>query len=215
MPGIIRPGERLRRRRHGGDAHLKPVRVGPSETIPRIDGRLGLSAPTGRTCCVCELTAPGGSAGRGIPQRSGRRLPAALIQPMGRMTPRGAPTMPKLSPTLQRKLVAVGIVLVLAAGVALALTLRQGARQRRVDACRQKRTEISRFRKQTFDTQLDQMRRMRLNPEQVSTLRRVDPAAYARYAQAYGDQVDRVAQAADRLGTMVDAYRAADCLAVE
>ena len=34
-------------------------------------------------------------------------------------------------------------------------------------------------------------------------------------AQAYGDQVDRVAQTADRLGAMVDAYRAGNYVEVK
>lgn len=123
--------------------------------------------------------------------------------------------MPKLQPGLQRKLIVVGVLAGIIALAALGLTLQQRERRRLLSLCRQKRTEIVRFRKDSFDTQLDQMRRMRLNKEQVSTLRRVDPAAYARYAQAYGDQVDRVAVAADRLGAMVDAYRASDCLAAE
>lgn len=123
--------------------------------------------------------------------------------------------MPKLSRTLHRRLMIVGVLVVVAAAVALVLTLQNRARQRRVEACRDKRAEISSFREKSFDAQLQQMRQMRLNPEQVKTLRRVNPAAYAQYAQAYGDQVDRVAKAADRLGQMVDEYRAGDCLSLE
>jgi hypothetical protein len=124
-------------------------------------------------------------------------------------------SMPELSPTLRRRLLVAGVLAAIAAAVLLAWTLQNRSRQRRVEACRQQRTEISRFREQSFDTQLQQMRQMRLNPEQVKTLRRVDPEAYAQYAQAYGDQVDRVAQAADQLGKMVDEYRAGDCLSLE
>jgi hypothetical protein len=123
--------------------------------------------------------------------------------------------MPKLSPTLRRRLIVAGVLLAVAAAAAVALTLQNRVRQRRVEACLQKRSEISRFREQSFEAQLEQMRQMRLNPEQVKTLRSVDPAAYAQYAQAYGDQVDRVAKAADRLGRMVDEYRDQDCLSVE
>jgi hypothetical protein len=123
--------------------------------------------------------------------------------------------MPPLSPSLRRRLILIGVLAAVAGALALTLALRQQARQRRIAACHRQRTAISSFRKESFDAPLRKMRQMRLNPEQVSTLRRVDPAAYARYAQAYGDQVDRVAQAADRLGAMVDAYRAADCLQVE
>lgn len=123
--------------------------------------------------------------------------------------------MPELSPTLRRRFILSGVLVAIAAALFLAWTLQNRSRQRRVEACRQQRTEITRFREQSFDAQLQQMRQMRLNPEQVKTLRRVDPAAYAQYAQAYGDQVDRVAQAADQLGQMVDEYRAGDCLAVE
>lgn len=123
--------------------------------------------------------------------------------------------MPKPAQNLRRKLILIGLLALAAAGVALTISLKQQARERRVAACRQQREEITRFRTDSFQTQLSQMRKLRLNPEQVTALRRVDPAAYARYAQAFGDQVDRVAQAAEQLGAKVDAYRAADCLGVE
>jgi uncharacterized protein HemX len=123
--------------------------------------------------------------------------------------------MPKLSPSLRRRLILVALLAGFAAVGWLVLKLRHEARQRQVEACRQQRAELTRFRRDSFDSQLAQMRKLRLNPEQVTTLRRVDAAAYARYAQAFGDQVDRVAQAADRLGAMVDDYRAANCLGVE
>jgi len=118
--------------------------------------------------------------------------------------------MPKMPSNLRWKLILFGVV---AAGVALTLTMRHRAHQRRIAACGQQRSEIGSFRQDGFDAQLARMRQMRLNPEQVATLRRLDPGAFARYVQAYGEQVDQVAQAADRLGAMVDAYRAADCLA--
>jgi hypothetical protein len=123
--------------------------------------------------------------------------------------------MPKLPPSLRSKLILIGVLAIAAAVVALSLTLQHQARQRRITACRQQRSEINGFRRDGFDAQLATMRQMRLNTEQAATLRRVDPGAYARYAQAFGDQVDRVAQAADRLAAKVDAYRADKCLEVE
>lgn len=123
--------------------------------------------------------------------------------------------MPKKPSNLRRNLSLLAVLAVVAAGVGLTLTMRHQAHQRRIAACRQQRSEIVNFRKDGFDAQLARMRQMRLNPEQVATLRRVDPVAFARYVQAYGDQVDQVAQAADRLGAMVDAYRAGDCLEVK
>jgi hypothetical protein len=123
--------------------------------------------------------------------------------------------MPKLSPSLRRRLILLAVVAVVAGGVALALKFRHEARQRRIAACRQQRSEISRVRTNTFDAQLAVLRKMRLNPDQGATLRRVDSQAYARYSQAFAEQVDKVATAADRLAGLVDAYRAADCLGVE
>lgn len=119
--------------------------------------------------------------------------------------------MPKLSPSLRRRLILLAVLAAVAAGVALVLKIRHEARQRQITACREQRSAISRFRTDSFTPQLAVMRQMRLNPDQRATLRRVDPDAYARYAQAYGDQVEKVAVAADRLGEMVDAFRAADC----
>lgn len=40
-----------------GDSHLKAGLVGPSETIPVIDGQVGLS--TWQNCFFCELDGPG------------------------------------------------------------------------------------------------------------------------------------------------------------
>lgn len=119
--------------------------------------------------------------------------------------------MPTLSPSLRRRLVLLAVLAAVAGGAALVLKLRHEARQRHLTACREQRSAISRFRAESFNPQLAVMRQMRLNPDQRTTLRRVDPDAYARYAQAYGDQVDKVAVAADRLAEMVDAYRAGDC----
>jgi len=123
--------------------------------------------------------------------------------------------MSKPAQPLRRKLLLIGLVALAAAAAGLALHLQNQAHQQRVSACRQQREQIARVRSDSFESQLNRMRRLRLNPEQVTTLRRVDPEAYARYAQAFGDQVDRVAQAAEQLGGLVDAYRAADCLRVE
>jgi hypothetical protein len=53
---------------------------------------------------------------------------------------------------------------------------------------------------------------MRLNPSQAETLRNADPDAYARYAVTYGQLVDQVAQAADRLGEKVDQFQSQGCV---
>lgn len=123
--------------------------------------------------------------------------------------------MPKPPPRLRRNLILVAVLAVAAAVVAVSVRMQQQARDQRIAACRQQRTAINTLRRDTFDTQLATMRKMRLNPEQAATLRRVEPEAYARYAQAFSDQVDRVAQAADQLAQKVDAYRTASCLGVE
>jgi hypothetical protein len=124
------------------------------------------------------------------------------------------PSMSK-PPRLRRNLILVAVLGVAAAVVAVSVRMQQQARDQRIAACRQQFTEITNLRRNGFDTQLATMRKMRLNPEQAATLRRVEPEAYARYAQAFGDQVDRVAQAADQLAQKVDAYRTASCLEVK
>ena len=123
--------------------------------------------------------------------------------------------MPKPPIPLRRNLILVAALAVVAATVAFTVKLQQQARDQRIATCRQQRTAINTLRRDTVDTQLARMRKMRLNPEQAATLRRVEPEAYARYAQAFGDQVDQVAQAADQLAQKVDAYRTASCLGVE
>lgn len=57
LRGIIPKGVWLHDRQDGnGDAHLKAGLVGPSETIPVIDARLGLS--TWQNIFVCEFDGP-------------------------------------------------------------------------------------------------------------------------------------------------------------
>jgi hypothetical protein len=124
------------------------------------------------------------------------------------------PPMPKPPNRLRRNLILVAVLGVAAAVVALSVRMQQ-ARDQRIAVCREQRKEINTLRRNGFDAQLATMRKMRLNPEQAATLRRVEPEAYARYAQAFGDQVDRVAQAADQLAQKVDAYRTAACLGEE
>jgi len=123
--------------------------------------------------------------------------------------------MPKPPSPLRRNLILVAVLAAVAAAVALTVHWQQQIRDERIAACRQQRSAIAKVRRDGFDAQLATMRKMRLNPEQAATLRRVEPEAYARYAQAFGDQVDRVAQAADQLAAQVDAYRTKKCLEVE
>ena len=123
--------------------------------------------------------------------------------------------MPKPPPRLRSNLILLAVLAVVAAAVALTLRVKQQARDQHGAVCRQQRTEIAKLRRDGFDAQLATMRKMRLNPDQAATLRRVEPEAYARYAQAFGDQVDRVAQAADQLAAKVDAYSKKNCLEVE
>ncbi|MCS5691943.1 hypothetical protein NZK33_08085 [Cyanobium sp. FGCU-6] len=116
---------------------------------------------------------------------------------------------------LRRNLILLAVLAAAAAAVALTVRWQQQVRDEHIAACRQQRSAIAKVRRDSFDAQLARMRKMRLNPEQAATLRRVEPEAFARYAQAFGEQVDRVAQAADQLAAQVDAYRTKNCLAVE
>jgi hypothetical protein len=84
--------------------------------------------------------------------------------------------------------------------------------QRKLQACRDLRQEIGRFRSQVFDARIQKMRNVRLNATQTATLRTVDANAFARYVGAFGDTVDQVAKAADELANLVDRYRTASCL---
>jgi hypothetical protein len=84
--------------------------------------------------------------------------------------------------------------------------------QRKLQACKDLRQEIGRFRSQVFDARIQKMRNVRLNATQTATLRNVDANAFARYVGAFGDTVDQVAQAADELANLVDRYRTASCL---
>ena len=111
------------------------------------------------------------------------------------------------------KLAAGGLVLLaIGAGV---WHLQNLQHQRQVQACRDLRQEIGSFKTQVFDRRMQRMRSVRLNDAQATTLRTVDPNAYARYASAYGETVDQVAQAADQLAELVERYRAANCLAID
>ena len=66
---IIPKGVWLHDRQDGnGDAHLKAGLVGPSETIPIIDGKLGLS--TWQNVFLCEFDGP----------RSDRRIVCTVVE---------------------------------------------------------------------------------------------------------------------------------------
>lgn len=95
---------------------------------------------------------------------------------------------------------------------ALAWQLRQQHHQRAVAACRALRAEIRSFKADDFDVRLQEMRTMRLNPSQAEALRNAEPEAYARYAASFGELVDQVAQAADRLGEQVDQFQRQGCV---
>ena len=112
----------------------------------------------------------------------------------------------------------LGLVALAGLGVAAAVWTFQNQRlqrQRQVQACRELRQEIGRFRIQVFDARIQKMRSVRLNATQTATLRNVDANAFARYVGAYGDTVDQVAQAADQLASLVDRYRGAACLDIQ
>jgi len=118
--------------------------------------------------------------------------------------------MPPL--TLRAKLSVMAVLLALVGVFALAVQLRRQHQQRTLAACRELRGEISDLKTNTFDPRLEEMRTMRLNPSQAETLRNADPDAYARYAATYGQVVEQVAQAADRLGEKVDAFSSKGCV---
>ena len=70
---LIPQGVWLHDRQDGnGDSHLKAGIVGPSETVPVIDGKLGLS--TWQNLFLCEFDGP----------RSDRRIVCTLIEDRGR-----------------------------------------------------------------------------------------------------------------------------------
>lgn len=151
--------------------------------------------------------------------RSGRLTAPTPLETIGvAAAARMAPTPPRSAWRGWRwklALVAlVGVGLGVAAGV-WTLQNQQLQRQRQLQACRELRQEIGRFRSQVFDVRIQKMRSVRLNATQTATLRNVDANAFARYVGAYGDTVDQVAQAADQLATLVDRYRTAACLDIQ
>lgn len=118
--------------------------------------------------------------------------------------------MPPL--TLRAKASVVAVLLAFVGVFALAWQLRLQHQQRTLATCRELRSEISDLKTNTFDPRLEEMRTMRLNPSQAETLRNADPDAYARFAATYGQLVEQVAQAADRLGEKVDLFQSKGCV---
>jgi hypothetical protein len=114
--------------------------------------------------------------------------------------------------TLRTKLSLLAGALAVLGVFALAWQLRRQQQARSLAACRELRSESTQLKTEEFDVRLQEMRTMRLNPSQAETLRNADPNAYARYAAAYGEVVDRVAQVADRLGEKVDAFQSRGCV---
>jgi hypothetical protein len=83
--------------------------------------------------------------------------------------------------------------------------------ERRLADCHSLRSAISNTRSQDFETSRRQMNKVRLNDSQADTLRSVDRAAYDRYVDAFSDRVNAVANAADKLGGLVDRYGSQGC----
>jgi hypothetical protein len=113
------------------------------------------------------------------------------------------------------------LILLVAGGLAAAgaMVLRQRLLdQQRLDSlggCRALRNQVLAIKQKEFDPGVAELRQLRLNEAQASLLRQADVNAYSKFAQQYETKVVAVAEALDRLNTLLGKLQQQKCLELQ
>lgn len=131
---------------------------------------------------------------------------------MGKSSP---PFMAPLS--LKSKLLILLVMGALAAAGAIALRQRllDQQHQETLGGCRALRNQVLAIKQKEFDPGVAELRQLRLNEAQARLLRQADANAYSKFAQQYEAKVVSVAEALDRLNTLLGKLQQQNCFELQ
>jgi hypothetical protein len=116
--------------------------------------------------------------------------------------------------SLKSKLIILLVAAALAAAGAMALRQRllDQQHQETLGSCRAIRNQVLAVKQKEFDPGVAELRQLRLNEAQARLLRQADANAYSKFAQQYEAKVVSVAEALDRLNTLLGKLQQQNCL---
>ena len=119
--------------------------------------------------------------------------------------------------SLKTKLLILLVAGALAAAGAMALRQRllEQQRQDSLGGCRAIRNQVLAIKQKEFDPGVAELRQLRLNEAQARLLRQADANAYSKFAQQYETKVVTVAEALDRLNTLLGKLQQQKCLELQ
>jgi hypothetical protein len=119
--------------------------------------------------------------------------------------------------SLKTKLLILLVAGALAAAGAMALRQRllEQQRQDSLGGCRAMLNQVLAIKQKEFDPGVAELRQLRLNEAQARLLRQADANAYSKFAQQYETKVVTVAEALDRLNTLLGKLQQQKCLELQ
>ena len=119
--------------------------------------------------------------------------------------------------SLKSKLLILLVAGALAAAGAMAMRQRllDQQRQETLGGCRAIRNQVLTIKQKEFDPGVAELRQLRLNEAQARLLRQADANAYSKFAQQYEAKVVSVAEALDRLNTLLGKLQQQNCFELQ
>jgi hypothetical protein len=119
--------------------------------------------------------------------------------------------------SLKSKLLILLVAGALAATGAMAMRQRllDQQRQETLGGCRAIRNQVLTIKQKEFDPGVAELRQLRLNEAQARLLRQADANAYSKFAQQYEAKVVSVAEALDRLNTLLGKLQQQNCFELQ
>ncbi len=119
--------------------------------------------------------------------------------------------------SFKSKLLILLVMGALAAAGAIALRQRllDQQHQETLGGCRALRNQVLAIKQKEFDPGVAELRQLRLNEAQARLLRQADANAYSKFAQQYEAKVVSVAEALDRLNTLLGKLQQQNCFELQ
>jgi len=119
--------------------------------------------------------------------------------------------------SLKSKLLILLVAGALAAACAMVLRQRllNQQHQETLGGCRAIRNQVLAIKQNEFDPGVAELRQLRLNEAQARLLRQADANAYSKFAQQYEAKVVSVAEALDRLNTLLGKLQQQNCFELQ